>query len=369
MAKSGFKVFDCDLHVIEPPDLWQRYIAPEFRPMAPIGIESHKKIELGLQMPGMPPPRVGTPSGANFEKLQMTRADHAARGYAPDVQLEAMDVEGIDVAVLFPSRALVALTVPDMDAAFARAIARAYNDWLHDFRQADPARMLGAGMLSVYDVGHAVEEAHRVVEELGFTAVWLRANQVNGRPWHDSYFEPLWRALETLGLPLAFHESGASHSRHLSDYFNPSFGLGRITSQPLEQMLALTAFAAGGVLQRHPALRVAFLEANCSWVPWLLWRMDECHELEGDVVMADLEMPPSEYFRRQCIVSVEPDEAPAALTIASIGSDNIVFSTDYPHTDSRYPDSVETFLELDLSDDDRQKILWDNCARFYDVGD
>jgi predicted TIM-barrel fold metal-dependent hydrolase len=123
------------------------------------------------------------------------------------------------------------------------------------------------------------------------------------------------------------------------------------------------------VLQRHPALRVAFLEANCSWVPWLLWRMDECHELEGDVVMADLEMPPSEYFRRQCIVSVEPDEAPAALTIASIGSDNIVFSTDYPHTDSRYPDSVETFLELDLSDDDRQKILWDNCARFYDVGD
>jgi predicted TIM-barrel fold metal-dependent hydrolase len=312
MAKQGFKVFDSDLHVIEPPDLWPRYIAPEFRAQAPVGFVSENIRELGLLIPGMPEPRHGTLGGRNFENLQQLYADHARRGFGPDVQIEAMDEEGIDAAVLFPSRALIALTIPDMDPAYARAIARAYNDWLYDFCQTSPDRMLGAGMISVYDIGHAVEEAHRAVEDLGFRAVFLRANKVNGKPWHDPYYNPLWSALEKLDVPLGFHESGASLSRHISDYFNPSFGLGRICSQPLEQMLAVSAFVAGGVLHRHPGLRVAFLEANCSWVPWILWRMDECFELEGDVVMKELTMPPSEYFRRQCVVSIEPDELPAA---------------------------------------------------------
>ena len=65
----------------------------------------------------------------------------------------------------------------------------------------------------------------------------------------------------------------------------PNFGLRRIFAQPVEQMLALGSFIAGGVLARHPKLRAAFLEANCSWVPWLVWRMDEMYELEGDLFM------------------------------------------------------------------------------------
>jgi predicted TIM-barrel fold metal-dependent hydrolase len=132
-------------------------------------------------------------------------------------------------------------------------------------------------------------------------------------------------------------------------------------------MLGLGSFLAGGVLERHPSLKVAFLEANCSWVPWLIWRMDELHELEGDVFMPSLAMAPSEYFKRQCVVSIEPDELPARHMVADFGSDQLVFSTDYPHGDSRYPTAVESFLELPLADEDKRKILWDNCARFYAV--
>jgi len=116
-------------------------------------------------------------------------------------------------------------------------------------------------------------------------------------------------------------------------------------------------------------MRVAFLEANCSWLPWLLWRMDEGYEREGDVFMPDLKMTPTEYFKRQCWISIEPDEAPARYTIEEFGCDQLVFSTDYPHGDSKYPNAVSSFLELKLSDDDKRKILWDNCARFYGAGE
>jgi len=368
VAKRGFKVFDSDMHVMEPPDLWQRYIAPEYRSLAPIGVTSGNVRDLRLQYPGNGQRFVSfNIRGKNYERNQKLYADDSRRGWTPQVQLEAMDQEGLDAAVMFPSRGLLALTEPNMDPGLANAVARAYNDWLHEFCQADPQRMFGAGMISVYDIGHAVEETHRAAEELGFKAIFIRSNVVNGKPWHDRYYEPLWNALEKLGLPLGFHEATGSMSRQTGDLFDPNFGLRRIYSQPVEQMLGLGSFIGGGVLARHPRLRVAFLEANCSWVPWLIWRMDESYELEGDEFMPELDRPPSEYFRRQCFVSVEPDETPVVHMIADFGSDQLVYSTDYPHGDSRYPKATDSFLQLPISDADKRKILWDNCARFYAV--
>jgi predicted TIM-barrel fold metal-dependent hydrolase len=143
--------------------------------------------------------------------------------------------------------------------------------------------------------------------------------------------------------------------------------LRRVFAQPVEQMMALGSFCAGGILERHPKLRVGFLEANCAWAPWLLWRLDEAYEREADVFVPDLKIAPSEYFKRQCWVSVEPDEEPAKYTIDWIGSDKIVFSTDYPHGDSKYPEAVSSFLKLGLSKEDTRKILWNNCADLYNL--
>jgi uncharacterized protein len=369
MAKNGFKVFDSDMHVMEPPDLWERYIAPEFRAMAPRGRTSANVRDLGLIFPDAEANvnrTAGTPQrGHNFDKNQDLYRDHARRGWSPEVQLEAMDIEGIDVAVLFPTRGLSVLTNPNHDPRFAAALARGYNDWLHDFCQADPSRLLGAGMISIYDLNDAIEETHRVVEEFGFRSVFLRSNIVNGKAWHESHYESLWNTLEELDIPLGFHEASGSRSRQSGEQFEPNFGLRRVYAQPFEQMLGLGSFLGGGILERHPKLRVAFLEANCSWLSWLLWRLDEGYEREGDIFMRDLTLPPSEYFKRQCFISIEPDETPARHTIDDFGCDQLVFSTDYPHGDSRYPEAVESFLKLPLSDTDKRKILWDNCARFY----
>jgi uncharacterized protein len=375
VAKGGFRVFDSDMHIMEPPDLWLRYIAPEFREMAPRGITSSNVRDLRTQFPDDPPilqPLVtAVDRSHNYQRNQLLYREHSERGWGPDCQLEAMDIEGIDAAVLFPTRGLGLLTRPDLDPRFAAAIARAYNDWLHDFCQADPTRLLGAGMVSVHgEIEDAVEETRRVVEEYGFRSIFIRANISNGRNWYDPYYEPLWDTLEELGIPVGFHEgTGTRSARQTGDHFDPNFGIRRVYAQPVENMLALGALLCGGVLARHPKLKGAFLEANCSWVPWLIWRMDEGFEREGDIFMPDLHELPSTYFKRQCWVSVEPDEGPARYTIESYGCDQLVFSTDYPHGDSKYPEAVNSFLTLELSDDEKRKILWDNCARFYGVGE
>jgi predicted TIM-barrel fold metal-dependent hydrolase len=74
---------------------------------------------------------------------------------------------------------------------------------------------------------------------------------------------------------------------------------------------------------------------------------------------------PSDYFKRHCVVSIEPDEVIANNVIEQVGNGHLVFSTDYPHVDSRYPEAVNHFLKLPLAETDKRKILWDNCAAYY----
>ncbi|MGB7948495.1 MAG: amidohydrolase family protein, partial [Candidatus Binatia bacterium] len=372
MARDGLKILDSDMHLMEPVDLWERYIDAPFKSAAPRGLTSKNVRDLRMAHPdgrlwGLPQThgKRNSNQGHNFRKNQGVYGPLADRGWTAEVQLEAMDVEGIDVAVLYPTRGLQVLAEPNMEPKFAAALARAYNDWLYDFCERDPKRLFGAGMISPFDIDAALAEVKRCVKELGFRAIFMRSNITNGRNWHDDYYEPLWSLLEESAIPVGFHESSSTAGRQIGDHFEPNFMLRRVVAQPMEQMLGLVSLCSGGVLARHPKLRVAFLEANCTWLPWLLWRLDEGWEREGDIWAKDLTMAPSEYFKRQVFVSVEPDEAGVKYVIDYIGTGRLVFSTDYPHGDSKFPHAVENFLQLAISRDDKRKILWDNCAEFY----
>ena len=373
--KNGFKVFDSDMHIIEPADLWDRYIDAKFKDQAPRGT-TKSATDLDLIHPdghmwGRAPERAQLRGGVGQQAQfnQERYADHAARGYTSDVQIEAMDAEGLDVATLYPSRALHALGEPDLEPKLAAAVARAYNDWLYDFCQRDPHRLIGVAMVSVFDIDDAVAESRRAMTELGFRGVFLRPNEVGGRNWHDPYYEPLWSVLEELDVPLGFHEAIFSGLPQVGSQFGLNFMLRHSYCHSVEQMLAVGSFCAGGIMERHPKLRVAFLEGNCSWLPWLMYRLDEHWEQMGDVYAPELTMAPSEYFKRQCFASAEADEDPVKYAIDFMGNDRIVFSTDYPHGDSKYPESVNRFLRIDISDEDKRKILWDNCAYIYGLAE
>jgi predicted TIM-barrel fold metal-dependent hydrolase len=301
-----------------------------------------------------------------------------ARGWDAQAQLDAMDREGVDLTVLFPTRGLFTLGLDSTDQIgadglepeFATAIARAYNDWLHDYCQLAPDRLYGAAMVAPHDIAGAAEETRRCVEEYGFKAIYLAPGAVNRKPWHHRDYDPLWAECQKQGIAVGFHGGGRTlltPDFSLGDIFGDRLGMWHTFNQPLGVMAAAVSLCGGGVLERFPELRIALLEGNCSWAPWLMHRLDEHHEWVGWYEARDLTKKPSEYFRSNCYVSVEADEETVVHYLDWFGDDNLVFSTDYPHGDSQYPHAVETFRKLPLSEESQRKITGDNWSRLYDI--
>src|ERR1700693_383323 len=179
MAKDGFRLIDAEMHVMEPTDLWQRYIDPEFRDRAPRRLDERRgsirtlvEGEVMAQMPGGDWPAL---TDAEETALAARYAEEIARNFDPESQIKAMDKEGLDLAILFPTSAMYVTAFTRMDPRFAAAACRAYNDWLHDYIEAaDPKRMFCAAAASPHDVDTAVAETRRAVTRLGMKAIFIR---------------------------------------------------------------------------------------------------------------------------------------------------------------------------------------------------
>ena len=208
-------------------------------------------------------------------------AEFYERGFGPDVQIEAMDDEGIDIAVLFPTRGFYAIGKEYNDDRLAAAIARAYNDWLADFRSIDPERMVGVGIVAPQNIEYAIDEVRRMKADLGFKAVYLRPNPVRGRIWHNPAYDPLWAECVKQDMAVAFREGWpcelpVAGGDRFDGRYEDLWLTEHVMCHPVEMMYASVCMIMGGVLERFPGLRVAFLEANCSWVPYWLWRLKCC---------------------------------------------------------------------------------------------
>jgi uncharacterized protein len=259
----------------------------------------------------------------------------------------------------------------DLAPDYAAALARAYNDWAADDCKADPQRLKFAAQLAMHDVPMAVEEARRSVTELGAVAVIGTPNPVNGQHLHDEACEPLWNELERLNVPIGFHptgntslkdDAGRRYVGHAN--FHP---IAHAIRNPVELMGAIASMTTGGILEHHPKLRCAFLEGTAGWLYWWLWRLDDQWEKFGPGCEHQLAMLPSEYFKRQCYIALDVDEEPAVDVVNKMGAEYFVVSSDYPHSDGAFPEAIQQFLGLPLNDGQQRKILWDNCARLYDI--
>src|SRR4051795_7987814 len=160
MAKNGFRLIDAEMHVMEPVDLWERYIDPEFAARAPRRLDERRwdirtlvEGEVMAQMPGGDWPAL---TDAEETALATRYAEEIARNFDPESQVRAMDKEGLDLAILFPTAAMYATAFTRMDPRFAAAVSRAYNDCLYDYtRPAARRRLLGAAAISPHEVESA----------------------------------------------------------------------------------------------------------------------------------------------------------------------------------------------------------------------
>jgi predicted TIM-barrel fold metal-dependent hydrolase len=282
-----------------------------------------------------------------------------------------MDIEGIDVAVMYGTRGRQILCHDDLAPDYAAALAHAYNKCAADYCKADPRRLKFAAQIAMHDVKSAVEEARRCVRELAAVAVIGTPNPVNGQHLHDEVCGPLWNELEYLNVPIGFHPTGTTSLRddagrryvgHAN--FHP---IAHAIRNPVELMGAIASMTTGGVLERHPKLRCAFLEGTAGWLYWWLWRLDDQWEKFGPGCEHQLSMLPSEYFKRQCYIALDVDEDPAVDVVNKMGAEYFVVSSDYPHSDGAFPDAMNEFFGMPLNSEQRRKILWENCARLYAI--
>lgn len=392
MARNGYLIMDSDLHMMEPDDLWLRYLDEPYRSANPprfFGGQQEKLAEstedkanadtiMGMEVQGLAIPAFARETGATLSSRELRRRSRArhphftvarARGFDGESTLTAMDIEGIDVAVLYGTRGRQILCHDDLAPDYAAALARAYNNWAADYCKADPQRLKFAAQIAMHNVASAAAEARRAVRELGAVAAIGTPNPVHGQHLHDDACEPLWEALEELDVPIGFHPTGNSSlkddvgQRYVGHAnFHP---IAHAIRNPVELMGAIASLTTGGVLERHPKLRAAFLEGTAGWLYWWLWRLDDQWEKFGPGCERQLSMPPSEYFRRQCYIALDVDEEPAVDVVDKLGAGYFVVSSDYPHSDGAFPEAMQQFFGLRLGDEARRKILWDNCARLY----
>lgn len=384
--REGFHLLDADRHVLEPIELWKKYLPPEYQAGAPYYelLAPQEPLEQRVARLGpkglLPPMPVlmldGQPVLARLSERASVevawslsqRHTHFTAGSTPQHHLHSMERTGVDMAFFYPTSASFLLRIDGLDPSRATAFARAYNDWLRDFCSASPERLRGAGALSLHDPVELVAELERVAS-FGWKAVVVPPNPVGGRTLSHPDYEPFWSACERRSIAVAIHEG--THARLPTagaDRFTTRFAL-NASSHPLEQMLALLTLIEGGVLERHPGLRVAFLEAGCGWLPYWLWRLDASyHYMKGEVA-ENVRMKPSEYFRRQCFIAIEPEEPGLPEVVRLLGAENLLFGSDYPHADHG-DDIVDHIMSLRavLSAEVLRKLLWDNPARFYGLG-
>jgi len=370
--RRGMRVIDADGHTIEAVDLYERYLERPFRdrvktldvPSSPMPIrevDGVPTLRLSVENPQEDAEQY---ESWNPQAMIDRFGEPAIKGWDAASYATAIAAEGVDLSILYGPG--YDIWIPGIDPELAAAMAKAYCRWLTDYAKESGGRILGAAPLPIQDVGRAVEVLRFARDELGMVAFWCRPNPIEGRTLGDAYYDPLYAELERLDVPLGIHNfMGSELPSAGSDSFHRNIAL-HVCEHPMEQQMAMLSMMVNGVYERFPQLRVAYLEGGSAWLPWWLERIEEHFEVARWNEVAGLSLSPTEYFKRNCYVSTDADERLLYQVIEVLGDDRILFPTDYPHPDAKYPGVVDSFLDLPRGgEESKRKILWDNAVAFY----
>lgn len=370
------KIIDSDGHVVEfsftkdengkyveGNDCWKEYLEEKYRDRRPRIVVDNWGHENFLFEGKM------IPDEQEFGKY-FGMYDHILRpgGYDPHLRLKDMDEEGIDISVLYPTMYLWLELLTD-DVQFNAAMNRAYNNWLADYCQADPKRLIGVANLPLVDIEESCKELRRAVKDLGFVGVKMPPI-VWGKMLDHPDFYPLYEEMQELDVPLGIHNHALATRDIPVAQFDRRFPLIQACCFPHDNMLACGAIIFGGVLDRFPRLRVAFLESGCSWVPYWMSRLEQHGEYsEIGYEFPGMKKGVREHMKgEQVYYHVESEEVVLPAVFEEMGAEHFMYASDYPH----YGDSITSFGEVakwqnmqTIDDSARRQVLGDAAARFY----
>ena len=370
------KVFDCDGHVAEPRDLFDRYIDPALRDRAraTMSIQDFETGGSGFVLEGRCLLRGVEAVTFAGQKPAAFLGKHWEEGYPgafdPAQRLRDMDAEGIDRAMIFPS--FLGILGGVSDANLAAAMARAYNRWMLDYCSTEPHRLHGVAVVPLQAPALAAAEVERVARE-GFRCVMVRPCPYRGLTIDHPEFEPFFAACEAADLVVGFHPfpfGDVTWTQGILTDLHSAPGtailLADMASLPMDSMLTMAYAMFGGVMDRHPRLRFSFLESNGSWAAMWIDRMDKrFHRSRYPAIRT----PPSEIVARQCFISLDGDERALPAVAELIGEDVIVWASDFPHFDGKFPGAVDEAKEhvAVLPERVQRKFLGENASRMYGI--
>ena len=372
-------LISCDDHMDLgqlPADLWETRLPANFRDRAPHIEERNGEAvwicdgKLWGRWNGKPPANPGQrpvkPLYDSFDRAGIY--DHSARRPAvAELRLADMDRDGVRSQVIFGP----IFQISTEDPALRVACYRVYNDWLLEFCQAAPERLIGVPMLPETPQT-ATEELLRLAKKGGVRQVTLMIANISPK-LDDPAWEMLWAAVEGTGIILSWHitvfvgkPSDHAAGKTASVFENTKFFMGNF----LEPFVDLFAW---GILERHPKMKIVMAEAGTGWLPWLVqeldyryWRLWEAKEFWADKGGIQLETKPSELFKRQLYATFQEDYAAMAL-IPFFGDGHLLWASDYPHPDGVWPHSTDAIARqmASLSPEMRRKLTHDNAAKLY----
>ena len=372
---ADYRVISSDNHVFEPVDLWTSRAEPKFKDRVPHVVREDDGDWWYCDDQRVVGLAAGAQVGMRFEepeKLTFTATVEELRpgGYIPEEHVKDMDIDGVDVSIVYPTVGLLLYSVPDGD--LLTEMFRVYNDWLAEFCSPFPRRLKGIAILNVDDVNSAVKELERCAKK-GLAGGMITVYPPEDRGYDGAEYEPLWAAAQDLEMPLGLHivtnRIGAGQQNWVKEGTNlrikPSF----LANSDHWVRVSLSDMIFSGVFERYPKLQVGSVEMELSWIPHFLDRIDYQYSqrANGDYSFGiNSDLLPSDYFHSNVFLGFQED----ALGIRDrdiIGVDQLLWGGDYPHQESTFPRSRQIIEEIlvDCTEEEKAKIAGGNAARVY----
>ena len=388
MARNGYKVLDSDTHVYEPSELLEKYLSArwkaEIETTTPpvqrtpirggfhtyrIDIRTPGQRRLGTKEKMGPPPSSATSAqgggvpwgvqwkGPPFPTERVNDDPHA--------RVADMDIEGVDVHVIFPTRGVSGFASTG-NTGLELAMYDAYHRYIADYCAPYPKRLKSVIMASTTDVEGGILEIERWAKEEW--AVGLLPITPKGQPLDDPGLDPIWAKAVEYDLAVLVHPFNLANPNSPVDDLWDNLFLERAAGGVWAGMRGMAAVIGSGILDRFPELRIGVVETGHGWLPSWSYRLDEIAEM-APYAIAPIKQKPSEYVQGpQYFHSIEMNEGEGVTrsAIELLGPDTLMFATDYPHTECWFPKSVDTVLDWSsIPEDAKRKLFWDNAVSLY----